>query len=91
MNMSEFYSEFLFRYQTDKDLKSEKDDFGGGNPSGGSCEDLSTPVTPEKNNTAPSSSACSVSRPHRWDYSKRSTRVDNVVMHYCDEIGIPSD
>lgn len=53
MNMSEFYSEFLFRYQTDKDLKSEKDDFGGSNPSGGSCEDLSTPVTPEKNNTAP--------------------------------------
>lgn len=75
----------------DKDLKSEKDDFDGSNPGGGSCEDLFTPVTPVMNNSAPSSSACSVSGPHRSDYSKRSTRVDNVVMHYCDEIGIPSD
>lgn len=43
------------------------------------------------NNSAPSSSTCSVAQSHRSDYSKRSIRVDNVVMHYCDEIGIPSD
>ena len=58
---------------------------------GESCDDLSTPATPEMSHSNPTSSACSVSRPHRSDYSKRSTRVDNVVMHYCDASGIPSD
>ena len=75
----------------EKDLKSEKDDFDGSNPPEVSCEDLSTPATPKMSNSESSSSACPVSQPQRSDYSKRSTRVNNVVMHYCDESGIPSD
>lgn len=82
---------FSLRKVPDKDLKSDKDDFDGSNPGGESCEDSSTLVTPEMNNSVPSSSTCSVAQSHRSDYSKRSIRVDNVVMHYCDEIGIPSD
>lgn len=75
----------------EKDLKSEKDDFDGSNPPEVSCEDLSTPATPKMSNSESPSSACPVSQPQRSDYSKRSTRVNNVVMHYCDESGIPSD
>lgn len=75
----------------DKDLKSDKDDFDGSNPPKVSCDDSSTPVTSEMTNSEPASSFSSVSRPHRSDYSKRCTRVDNVLMHYCDVSGIPSD
>lgn len=79
------------RKVSEKDLKSEKDDFDGSNPPEVSCEDLSTPATPKMSNSESSSSACPVSQPQSSDYSKRSTRVNNVVMHYCDESGIPSD
>ncbi len=75
----------------DKDLKSEKDNFDGSNPPGGSCSGSSTAGTAEMADIEPASSGSSASRPQRLDYSKRSTRVDNVVMHYCDESGIPSD
>ena len=79
------------RKAADKDLKSEKDNFDGSNPPGESCDDLYAPVTPEMSHSESTSSGSSVSRPHRSDYSKRSTRVNNVVMHYCDESGVPSD
>lgn len=74
----------------DKDLKNEKDDFDGSNPPEEPLDESSAPAASDMNNDLPSSSR-SVSGPYRSDYSKRSTVVDNVVMHYCDESGIPSD
>ena len=72
---------------TDKDLKNDKDDFDGSKPT---SNESSTTVASDMNIDL-SSSARSTSKPCRSDYSKRSTRVDNVVMHYCDESSIPSD
>ncbi len=71
---------------TDKDLKNDKDDFDGSKPT---SNESSTTVASDMNiDCLPPLvllPAC------RSDYSKRSTRVDNVVMHYCDESSIPSD
>ena len=75
---------------TEKDLKNDKDDFDGSNPPTSSGNESSTAVVSDMNLDL-SSPARSASEPCRSDYSKRSTRVDNVVMHYCDESGIPSD
>lgn len=75
---------------TEKDLKNDKDDFDGSNPPTSSGNESSAAVVSDMNLDL-SSPARSVSKSCRSDYSKRSTRVDNVVMHYCDESGIPSD
>lgn len=73
----------------DKDLKQDKDDFDGSAPSGPAG-------APEENKVEPTVGGIATpeqSKPknHRQDYSKQSTSVSNVVMHYCDESEIPSD
>lgn len=75
---------------TDKNLKNDEDDFDGSNPPVAPGNDSSTAVVSDMDPDL-SSPACSASKTCRSDYSKRSTCVDNVVMHYCDESGIPSD
>ena len=75
---------------TDKDLKKDKDDFDGSNPPAAADNDTSSTLVPDMN-IDPGSPARSNSKPLRSDYSKRSSRVDNVVMHYCDDSSIPSD
>jgi len=73
----------------DNDLKKDKDDFDGSAPGSepsieSSCCDSKTemPIAPH----ASKSKSCS----NRSDYSKRSTSVEHVVMHYCDESAVPS-
>ena len=75
---------------SDKDLNNDKDDFDGSNPPTAPGNDSSSAVVPDMN-PALSSSVRSASKSFRSDYSKRSTRVGNVVTHYCDGSGIPSD
>ena len=75
---------------TDKDLKNDKDDFDGSTPAPETFGEPCVSATPDMDIEAPST-VHSKSKPLRSDYGKRSTRVDNVVMHYCDENGIPSD
>lgn len=75
---------------SDQELKKEKDDFDGSNPPTVAGNESSTSVASDMNLDL-SSPAGSASKACGSDYSKRSTRVDNVVMHYCDESGIPSD
>ena len=76
--------------ETEKDLKNDKDDFDGSNPPTAAGNDSSAAAVSDMNPTL-SSSARSASKGFRSDYSKRSTCVDNVVMHSCDESCIPSD
>lgn len=75
---------------SDKDLKNDKYDFDGSNPPAAPGNDSSAAVVSDMN-PALSSSVRSASKSFRSDYSKRSTRVGNVVTHYCDASGIPSD
>ncbi len=75
----------------DKDLKKDKDDFDGSNPPTATDNEQPSATVTSDMNIDPNSPARSNSQPLRSDYSKRSTRVDNVVMHYCDESGIPSN
>lgn len=76
--------------ETEKDLKNDKDDFDGSNPPTAAGNNSSAAAVSDMN-PALSSFARSVSEGFRSDYSKRSTCVDNVVMHSCDESCIPSD
>lgn len=71
----------------EKDLQEEKDDFDGSTPSGtvGGAEENPAPAPVE----APPAGNRPKSPSPRKDYSKQSTCVENVVMHYCDESGIP--
>lgn len=76
----------------ENDLKKDKDDFDGSSPCG-DASGSSSPTTENEMPDAPLTSPASScqARPIRRDYSKRSTSVENVVMHYCDESGIPVD
>lgn len=87
---SEKSSSLLKDTDTDKDLKNDKDDFDGSTPAPETFGEPCVSATPDMDIEAPST-VHSKSKPLRSDYGKRSTRVDNVVMHYCDENGIPSD
>lgn len=73
----------------EKDLKEDKDDFDGSAPSAPvESPEQQSPSAPAEE---PGAGTSPKSRPRRDDYSKQSTRVENVVMHYCDGSGIPVD
>lgn len=56
-------------------------------PAPETCGESFASATPAMDNDT-SSAFRFTSKPCRSDYGKSSTRVENVVMHYCDESGI---
>lgn len=73
----------------EKNLKEDKDDFDGSAPSdtieAPEQKSAEVPVGDSGVGTQPKS------HPRRENYDKQSTHVENVVMHHCDESGIPAD